>query len=38
MCPIPRPRYDLDQLLQQITPKNVRKEIDLGEPVGDEGW
>ncbi len=32
------PRYDLKQLLQTVTAKNVHGEIETGEPVGREAW
>ena len=28
----------LDQLISQITPENIHKEQDWGEPVGTEIW
>lgn len=36
--PILRPQYDLDDLLQKVTSKNVHGEIDSGDAVGREGW
>lgn len=30
------PDYDLDQLLARITPQNLHKAVDLGNPVGKE--
>jgi len=34
----PKPRYALDELLDQMTPENVHGEIDSGPPVGREIW
>lgn len=31
-------RPTLDQLLNQITPENLHKEINWGKPVGNEAW
>ena len=36
--PILRPRYDLNELLQRVTPRNVHGEIETGDAVGREGW
>jgi antitoxin MazE len=33
-----RPRYTLDQLLQNATPDRQHDEVDWGEPVGEENW
>ncbi|BFU90236.1 MAG TPA: AbrB/MazE/SpoVT family DNA-binding domain-containing protein [Nitrospira sp.] len=30
--------YRLEDLVKQITPKNVHGEIDTGTPVGRENW
>jgi antitoxin MazE len=30
--------YRLEDLVKQITPKNVHREIDTGTPVGREIW
>ncbi len=30
--------YRLEDLVKQITPKNVHGEIDTGTPVGRESW
>ena len=32
------PRYDLKDLLREVTAKNVHKEVETGEPVGREVW
>jgi antitoxin MazE len=32
------PRYQLKNLLQAVTAKNVHREVETGEPVGREGW
>jgi hypothetical protein len=34
----PTPRYDLDDLLQQITPENRHEIVSWGNPVGKEVW
>lgn len=33
-----RPKYNLDELLQDVTPDMQHNEIDWGEPVGEESW
>jgi antitoxin MazE len=33
---IKKPKYTLDELLAQITPDNIHKEIDWGSDVGKE--
>jgi antitoxin component of MazEF toxin-antitoxin module len=30
--------YRLGDLLKQITPKNLHKEVDFGRPTGKEAW
>lgn len=32
------PRYELKELLQAVTAKNVYTEVETGEPVGREVW
>lgn len=32
------PRYELKDLLQGVTAKNVHNEVETGEPVGREAW
>jgi antitoxin MazE len=32
------PVYDLDELLDQITPDTLHDEVDFGPPVGKEVW
>ena len=32
------PLYNLDELLDQVTPQNRHDEIDWGEPQGKEVW
>lgn len=32
------PKYDLDELLAQITDENLHGETDWGPPVGKEVW
>jgi len=34
--PLGAPVYELDWLLDQITPETVQEEIDFGAPVGNE--
>jgi antitoxin MazE len=36
--PIVNHHYDLDALLEGITPENRQDEIDSGSPVGREVW
>ncbi len=36
--PIRQPAYDLDQLLDLMTPESFHKEVDFGPPVGQEAW
>ena len=36
--PIVAPVYDLDQLLDQMTPETFHDEEDFGPPVGQEAW
>lgn len=31
-------RYDLQQLVDQITPKNSHRLVDWGKPAGKETW
>lgn len=38
LTPVARPRYDLEDLLAQITDENIHAEVDLGPPVGKEVW
>ena len=33
-----KPKYQLDKLLEGITPDMQHSEIDWGEPVGEEVW
>lgn len=36
--PILSERYQLDDLLAEITPENLHAEIDTGDQVGNEAW
>ena len=36
--PIQAPAYDLDQLLDQMTPDTFPDEVDFGPAVGQEIW
>jgi len=36
--PVAKPVYQLDDLLEQITPDNLHDEIDTGDAVGNEAW
>jgi antitoxin MazE len=36
--PIRSPVYDLDQLLDQMTPDSFHEDVDFGPPVGREAW
>ena len=33
-----KPKYSLEELLQNITPDMQHDEIDWGEPAGEETW
>lgn len=33
-----RPKYTLDELLQDVTPERQHDEVDWGDPVGEESW
>ncbi len=33
-----RPRYELSQLVSKITAKNRHREMDWGQPQGEESW
>ncbi len=30
--------FDLASLLEQVTPDNLHREVDTGEPKGNEAW
>ncbi|HEX2802256.1 MAG TPA: AbrB/MazE/SpoVT family DNA-binding domain-containing protein [Phenylobacterium sp.] len=36
--PIRAPTYDLDRLLDAMTPETFHEDEDFGPPVGDEVW
>lgn len=36
--PVRRVRYDLDELLRDVTPENLHGEVDIDGPVGREIW
>lgn len=36
--PTRKPRYDLQQLLRQVSTRNIHQEIETGEPLGKEVW
>jgi antitoxin MazE len=36
--PVRNPVYDLDKLLDQMTPETFHEEVDFGPPVGGEVW
>ena len=36
--PVRRKEYDVTELVQGITRRNLHKEIDFGAPVGNEAW
>jgi len=38
IVPAPSHRYDLRQLVGQITPQNSPELIEWGKPVGKESW
>lgn len=33
-----QPRYELDDLVARITPRNRHRETDWGGPAGNESW
>ncbi len=33
-----RAKYDLDRMLDEITPDNLQREISTGDPAGQEVW
>jgi antitoxin MazE len=35
---LPKPTYDLDALLADMTPDTFPDDIDFGAPVGQESW
>ena len=36
--PVRAPVYDLDQLLDRMTPETFPEDVDFGPPVGREAW
>ena len=36
--PSPKTKYSLNELLKNITPDNLHKEISTGKPRGREAW
>lgn len=36
--PVRRKEYDLEELVNRITPGNLHEEADFGAPVGREVW
>ena len=36
--PLRAPVYDLDRLLDEMTPETFPEEVDFGPPVGAEAW
>lgn len=36
--PVRRPKYRLEELLKDVTKKNLHPSIDMGPPVGREVW
>ncbi|CAN5395944.1 AbrB/MazE/SpoVT family DNA-binding domain-containing protein [soil metagenome] len=38
VTPVASPSYELEDLLTQVTPKNLHGEVDTGSSVGDEAW
>jgi antitoxin MazE len=36
--PITAPAYDLDRLLDRLTPDTFPEDVDFGPPVGREAW
>jgi len=35
---ISKPKYDINELVEKITPENMHPETDWGAPVGKELW
>ena len=38
IAPVRKPKPKLAELLDRITPANVHREIDAGQPQGRESW
>jgi len=38
IAPVRQQRYQLDELLKGITPRNLHDEVSSGAVVGKEGW
>ena len=38
VAPVKKPAYNLDSLLDKITPQNRHAETDFGRPLGGEVW
>ena len=38
MAPLREPQFTLEELVEQITPRNRHAEEETGEPVGKEVW
>lgn len=38
VMPIMETRYELETLLDQVTPQNLHREVDTGEAMGVEAW
>ncbi|UTP38343.1 AbrB/MazE/SpoVT family DNA-binding domain-containing protein [Phenylobacterium sp. LH3H17] len=36
--PVRAPKYDLDQMLDRMTPDTFPQDVDFGPPVGQEAW
>lgn len=36
--PVAAPTYDLDALLDAMTPDTFPEDVDFGPPVGEEAW
>ena len=36
--PAPTPRWTLETLLADVTSENLHREVETGQPVGNEGW
>jgi antitoxin MazE len=36
--PVPAPSYDLDDLLEKMTPDTFPEDVEFGRPVGREEW
>jgi antitoxin MazE len=38
IVPVREPQYELEDLLREVSPKNLHREVDWGRPAGQEAW